>query len=118
MDQHHLAVVFERRGGGVHVELAQLPAEGELSLRSDVLIAEEEDEVLGEGGLDLGPGLVVHLPEVDAAHLGADGRRERFDDDQVQPIAGRQDAVRAPVREPERCERHGRGSRRIGIDAQ
>ena len=72
------------RGGGMDVQFAEQPAEGEMLLRRDVLIAEEDDEVLRQRAVEL-----VHRPvgqragEVDAADFRADDRREPVDADRL-----------------------------------
>src|SRR5215510_12326297 len=71
----------------MHVQLAEFPAEGEMLLRRDVLVAEEDHEVFGERAMDLvdlpvGPRLVVDEScDVDAGDFRADDRRQLFDGD-------------------------------------
>ena len=56
MNDHQLGMARLRRRGGVDVQIAEFAAEIEMLLRRQVLVAEEDDEVLGEGAVDL-----VHL---------------------------------------------------------
>ena len=73
LDDHQLGVARLVRRRGVQVQLAELPAEIEVLLLGHVLVAEEDDQVLGQRAVDL-----VHLPVGDraaerhAADLGAD----------------------------------------------
>ena len=75
------------RRGGMDVQVAELAAEGEMLLRRDVLVAEEDDEVFGQRAMDL-----VHLAvgarivgdefcDIDAGNLRADDRGQLFDAD-------------------------------------
>lgn len=69
------------------MQLAELAAEGEVLLRRDVLVAEEDDEVLGERAVDLvhlpvGAGIAIdELADIDARDFRADDGRELFDGD-------------------------------------
>src|SRR5437773_788348 len=71
----------------MYVQLAELAAEGEMLLRRDVLVAEEDHEVFGERAMDLvhlavGTALAVdELADVDAGNLRADDRRQLLDRD-------------------------------------
>jgi len=59
----------------MHVQLAEQPAEREMLLRRDVLVAEEDDEVFGERAVDFVERAVrQRLSEIDAADLRADDR--------------------------------------------
>jgi hypothetical protein len=75
------------RRGGMKMQLAELAAEGEMLLRGNVLVAEEDDEIFGQRAVDL-----VHLPvgacvaldelpDVHARDFRADDGRELFDRD-------------------------------------
>ena len=57
-------------GSGMNVQLAEFPAEGEMLLRRDVLVAEEDHEIFGERAMDLVHGPVGQRAERD--------RRRRF----------------------------------------
>ena len=69
------------------MQVAELAAEGEMLLRTDVLVAEEDHEVLGERTMDLvhlavGRRVAVdQLAEIDARNLRADDRRQLLDAD-------------------------------------
>ena len=64
VDLHQRRLARLVRRGGMDVQLAELAPEGEVLLRRDVLVAEEDDEVFGERAVDL-----VHLA------VGASRRR-------------------------------------------
>src|SRR5882672_4703143 len=70
------------RGGGMDMQLAELAAEGEMLLRRDMLVAEEDHEVLGKRAVDF-----VHRPigqrarEIDPRYFRADDRGQLFDAD-------------------------------------
>jgi hypothetical protein len=56
------------------VDVAPAPGEGELGIRRQGLAAEEDDQIVQQGGADLGQRLIVHLPrQIDAVDLGAHG---------------------------------------------
>src|SRR5262249_28152179 len=63
--------------GWMNVQFAEQPAEGQMLLRRDVLVAEEDDDVLGQRPVDL-----IHRPvrqrlgEIGAVGLGAHDRGE------------------------------------------
>jgi hypothetical protein len=71
----------------MHVQIAELAAEGEMLVGADVLIAEEDHEVFGERAMDLvhlavGGRIAVDQPaDVDAGNLRADDRRQLLDAD-------------------------------------
>jgi len=75
-----IARLMRRRG--MNVQLAEQPAEGEMLLRRDVLVAEEDDEVFRQRAVDF-----VELPvgercaEIDAGEFRADDRRELVEAD-------------------------------------
>ena len=56
IDPHQRGIVALMGRGGMDVQFAELAAEGEMLLRRDVLVAEEDHEVFGERAMDL-----VHL---------------------------------------------------------
>src|ERR1022692_3998875 len=68
----------------MNMQFAELAAEGEMLVRGDVLIPEEDHEIFGERAMDL-----IHLAvrgrvvgdqsaDVDTGYLGADDRGEFF----------------------------------------
>ena len=74
-------------GCRMDVQLAEFAAEGEMLLRRDVLVAEENHEIFGKRAVDF-----IHLPvgarivrdklaDVDARNLGANDRRQLLDAD-------------------------------------
>ena len=70
-----------RRRRRVDVQLAEFAAEIEMLLLAEVLVAEENDQILGQRAVDL-----VHLPvarraQIDAADLAADDRGQLVDGD-------------------------------------
>ena len=84
MDDHQLRPARLVRRGGVDVQLAEQPAEGEVLVGRDVLVAEEDDEVLGERAVDLVQLAVrQRLGEIDAGDLRADDRRQLVDGDRL-----------------------------------
>jgi hypothetical protein len=89
LDDHQLGMARLVRRRGVQVQLAELPAEIEVLVLRHVLVAEEDDEVLGQRPVDL-----VHLPvgdrpaERDAADLGADQGRQAVHPDRLIGLAG------------------------------
>jgi len=50
-------------------------------LRREMLVAKEDDEVLGERAMDLVHLAVAGLAQIDGADLGADDRRQLVDGD-------------------------------------
>ncbi|MHC2381790.1 hypothetical protein ACVIHA_006188 [Bradyrhizobium liaoningense] len=85
VDLHQRRIVVLVRRGRMDMQFAELAAEGEMLLRRDVLIAEEDHEVFGKRAMDL-----VHLPvgagvalderaDIDARDFRADDRGELFD---------------------------------------
>ena len=72
---------------GMNVQLAEFAAEGEMLLRRDVLVAEEDHEIFGERAMDLvhlvvGARVVIdELADIDAGNLRADDRRQLLDRD-------------------------------------
>src|SRR4029078_11286598 len=66
----------------MNMQIAEPAAEGEMLLRGDVLVAEEDHEGFGERAMDLGhgPGR-QRTGEIDTGNLRADDRRELFDAD-------------------------------------
>src|SRR3954467_4287404 len=74
--------------GGMDVQIAELAAEGEMLLRGDVLVAEEDHEVFGKRAMDLVHGAVgQRAREIDAGDLGADDRRQLLDADGLVRLA-------------------------------
>ena len=61
---------------GMDVQIAELAAEGEMLLRRDVLVAEEDHEVFGQRAMDLVHGAVGQArrprstPEISAPMIG------------------------------------------------
>src|SRR6476619_3520108 len=69
---------------GMDVQLTEQPAKGQMLLRRDVLIAEEDHDVFRQRSMDLIYCAVgQRFCEVDAADLGADDRRELVDADRL-----------------------------------
>src|SRR5262249_55889099 len=69
-DLEDVGVLLHALHEGVMVDLAEPLGEGDLLLGRDGLLAEEDDEVLEPGGLDLLERRIVQVGEVDAADLG------------------------------------------------
>ena len=71
--------------GGMNVQFAELAAEGEMLLRRDVLVAEEDHEIFGERAMDLVHRRSERFDEracdIDAGNLRADDRGQFFDAD-------------------------------------
>ena len=71
----------------MHVQFAELAAEGEMLVGADVLVAKEDHEIFGERAMDLvhlaiGARVVRdELADVDAGDFRADDRGEFFDAD-------------------------------------
>jgi hypothetical protein len=66
----------------VDVQLAEQPAEGHVLVGRDVLVAEEDDGILGERAMQLVLLAVrQRLGEIDAGDLRADDRRQLVDGD-------------------------------------
>ena len=67
---------------GMNVQVAEPAAEGQMLVRRDVLVAEEDHEVFGERAMDF-----VHRPvrqracQIDAGNLRADDRGQLLDAD-------------------------------------
>ncbi len=82
VDFHQRGLARLVRRGRMDVQLAEQPAESQMLLRRDVLVAEEDDDVLGQRPVDL-----VHRPvgqrlgEIDAIDLRADDRGQLVDAD-------------------------------------
>ena len=53
VDDHQLGLARLVRRGGMDVQLAEQPAEGDVLVGRDVLVAEEDDAVLGQRAVDL-----------------------------------------------------------------
>ena len=53
VDLHQRRIAALVRRGGMDVQFAELAAEGQMLLRGDVLVAEEDHEVFGERAVDL-----------------------------------------------------------------
>ena len=82
VDDHQLGLARLVRRGGMQVQVAPQPAEGEVLVGRDGLVAEENHRVLGQRAVQLVDGLVAERPaEVDATHLRAEDRREFVDGD-------------------------------------
>ena len=83
IDLHQRRIVALMGRGGMDVQFAELAAEGEMLLRRDVLVAEEDHEIFGERAMDLvhGPVGAASRCEIDAGYLRADDRGELFDAD-------------------------------------
>src|SRR5690349_15494280 len=73
------------RRGGMEMQLAELAAEGQMLLRRDALVAEEDHEIFGERAMDLihllvGATIAIDEPaEIDAGDFRADDGGELFD---------------------------------------
>src|SRR5712671_3610374 len=79
-----------RRRGGVDVQIAELAAKIEMLLRRQVLVAEEDDEILGQRAVDLVHLAVAGLAQVDAADLAANDRRQLVERDRfIRRVVGR-----------------------------
>ena len=87
IDLHQRRIVALVGRCGMHMQFAELAAEGEMLVRADVLVAEEDHEIFGERAVDLvhlaiGAGVVRdQLADVDAGDFRADDRGEFFDAD-------------------------------------
>ena len=82
VDDHQLGLARLVRRGGMDVQLAEQPAEGQVLVGRDVLVAEEDDAVLGQRPVQLVVLAVAErLAEVDAVDLRADDRRQLVDGD-------------------------------------
>ena len=69
---------------GMDVQVAELPAEGEMLLGGEMLVAEEDHEIFRQRPMDLVGGLVAErLRQIDAADLGADDRRQLVERDRL-----------------------------------
>jgi len=75
------------RCGGMNVQFTELAPEGEMLFWRDVLVAEEDHEIFGQGAVDfvdlaVRGHIVGDQPaEIDAGYLRADDRGELFDRD-------------------------------------
>ena len=75
------------RRGGMDVQVAEFSAEGEMLLRRDVLVTEEDHQIFGERTMDLvhlavGRRFAIdELADVDAGNLSTDDRRQLLDRD-------------------------------------
>src|SRR5713226_4422930 len=70
------------RGGGMDMQIAELPPEGEMLLWGDMLIAKEDHEIFGERAVDLVHGPVRERAcQIDARYLRADDRGQLLDTD-------------------------------------
>ena len=67
----------------MEVELPEPAAKIEVLLVGQVLVAEEDDEVLGQRAMDLVHLAVRRRAQVDAADLAADNRRQFVDADRL-----------------------------------
>ena len=76
---------------GMMVDVAEALGEGDLLLGRDLLVAEEDDEMLEPGRLDLLERLVIDLGEVDAADLGSERSGYGLD---LDPTIGRHGFLR------------------------
>ena len=78
--QAQLVVLARLEHGGL--ERAEIAREVELAVVVEMLVGEDQDGILGEGGADGGE--IVggeRLVEVDIAHFGGEARRDRLDGD-------------------------------------
>lgn len=80
-DDHHLRMAGKRRRRWMHVQLPEPAPQRLVPLRRQVLVTEDHHQVVSEGTLDIGPGLVVDGVQVGTGYLGADDRRDRIDID-------------------------------------
>ena len=106
VEHHELRVLGMWLRERVVLERTEARGEADLALgRQRMLITEEEHEVLAEGLLDGGHdlGIIGRGHQVDAVHLGAEGRGERTD---VESELRRAHRVAITV--------HGEGSTRSG----
>jgi hypothetical protein len=84
LHQRRVALVGRRR---MHMQFAELAAEGEMLVGADVLVAKEDHEIFGERAVDLvhlavGARIVGNeLADIDAGNLRADDRGELFNAD-------------------------------------
>jgi hypothetical protein len=84
MDDHQLGLAGCVRRRWMGVQFSEQTAEGEMLVLRQMLVAEENDEVLGERAVELVEGAVAEWPrQVDAADLGADDRRQLLDGNRV-----------------------------------
>ena len=84
MDDHQPGVAGLRRRGRVDVQIAEQAPEGEMLVLAQMLVAEKDHRVFGERAMDLVDRLVAERArQVDAAHFGADDRRQFVDSDRV-----------------------------------
>src|SRR5690349_3072511 len=82
VDDHQLRPAFFVRCGGMDVQVTEQPAERHVLVERDVLVAEEDDAVLGERAVHLVLLAVGEwLRQVDAAQLRANHRRQLVDGD-------------------------------------
>jgi hypothetical protein len=82
MDDHQLGAAGLMRRRGMDVQLAEQPAERHVLVGRDVLVAEEDDAVLGQRPMQLVLLAVAERrAEVDAGDLRADDRRQLVDGD-------------------------------------
>ena len=82
MDDHQLGLARLVRRRRMHMQLAEQPAEGQVLVGRDVLVAEEDHEVLGQRAMDLVLLAVgERLAEIEAVDLGTDDGRQLVDGD-------------------------------------
>src|SRR5690606_38371756 len=80
LDLEDLRIVVHALHEGVQMNFAPALGEGELTLRREVLVAGEDDEIVEQGGADLAQHLVVQLlRKIEAVDLGAEGAGDRVD---------------------------------------
>jgi hypothetical protein len=84
VDDHQLGLAGRVRCGRVDVQFAEQAAKAEVLIFRQMLVAEEDDEVLGERAVELVEGAVAERPrQVDSANLGANDRGQLVDRDRV-----------------------------------
>src|SRR5215831_13703978 len=80
VDDHQLGLARCVRRRRVEVQIAEQPAESEVLVLGQMLVAEENHQILGKRAMDLVEGAVAErLREIDPADLTADDRRQLVD---------------------------------------
>ena len=72
-DLEDIRILIHALDKGVVVDLAEPLGEGDLLLGRELLVAEEDDEMIEPGVIDLGERFIVDVCEIDAADQGAAG---------------------------------------------
>ena len=108
LQHHHLGEAPLGRHERVHLEVAEVAAEGDVLVGRDVLVAEEQDLVVDEGLLELGEGRVVERlgqvePVISAPMVGVSGRTSIMasivpDDLRERTSTGARHRTAAPIR--------------------